>query len=224
LPDQTNCMAVRAFLRMSGLDFKVEMRPNAEHMSPSGKVPFIKCGPFVVAEFENIVAFVNTKGIQLSGHLDMTQKADMRAYMSLIINVLVNAELYLTWCNRDIYDSVTKVQYGSVYPWPLNRVLSYRKKSEVRRKLSAISWNKKTVDEIYYEVENCLSALSARLGNQPYFFNKPTELDALLFGHLFTCLTIGLPDNRLKTTIQGYHNLVTFCQNIERDFFTAEEQ
>ncbi len=36
-------------------------RSNAESMSPSGKVPFIKAGAFVVSEMDPIVAFVNTK-------------------------------------------------------------------------------------------------------------------------------------------------------------------
>ncbi len=39
----------------------VTTRSNAESMSPSGKVPFIKAGAFVVSEMDPIVAFVNTK-------------------------------------------------------------------------------------------------------------------------------------------------------------------
>ena len=42
LPDNANCLAVQAFLHMCNLDFTIEMRSNAENMSPSGKVPFIK--------------------------------------------------------------------------------------------------------------------------------------------------------------------------------------
>ena len=42
LPDNASCLAVQAFLHMAGLDFTIEMRSNAENMSPSGKVPFIK--------------------------------------------------------------------------------------------------------------------------------------------------------------------------------------
>ena len=42
LPDNANCLAVQAFLHMCNLDFTIEMRANAENMSPSGKVPFIK--------------------------------------------------------------------------------------------------------------------------------------------------------------------------------------
>ena len=42
LPDNATCLAVQAFLHMCNLDFTIEMRPNAENMSPSGKVPFVK--------------------------------------------------------------------------------------------------------------------------------------------------------------------------------------
>ena len=49
---------------------------------------------------EPIVGFVNTKGVSLTSHLDVTQKADMRAYMSLVNNVLGNAELYISWMDQ----------------------------------------------------------------------------------------------------------------------------
>lgn len=93
LPDNANCLAVQAFLKMCNLDFAVEPRPNAEHMSPSGKVPFLKAGAFVVSELEGIVSFVNNKGISLTETLDSEMKSDMRAYMSLIHNVIEVAEV-----------------------------------------------------------------------------------------------------------------------------------
>ena len=53
--------ALQAYLHMARLDFSLEMRSNAEHMSPSGKVPFIKAGKFVIAEMDPIVSFINSK-------------------------------------------------------------------------------------------------------------------------------------------------------------------
>jgi len=50
LSDNACCLAVQAFLRMAKLDFTVQQRANAEHMSPSGRVPFIRAGQFVIAE------------------------------------------------------------------------------------------------------------------------------------------------------------------------------
>ena len=38
LPDNANILAVQAFLNMSNLEYMIEMRANAEHMSPSGNL------------------------------------------------------------------------------------------------------------------------------------------------------------------------------------------
>jgi len=47
---------------MAGLEFIVEARENAEYMSPHrGIVPFIKAGQFLVADFEPIVNFAQSK-------------------------------------------------------------------------------------------------------------------------------------------------------------------
>ena len=54
----------------------------------------------MVSEMEPIVAFVNTKGVSLTAALDVGQRADMRAYMSLVNNVLGNAELYISWVDQ----------------------------------------------------------------------------------------------------------------------------
>lgn len=62
LPENSKCLAVKTFLKMAGLEFIVEARENAEYMSPHrGKVPFIKAGQFLVADFEPIVNFAQSK-------------------------------------------------------------------------------------------------------------------------------------------------------------------
>jgi len=220
LPDNASCLAVQAFLHMTALDFTVEMRSNAEHMSPSGKVPFIRAGAFVVAEMDPIVTFVNSKGISLTSTLDASQKADMRAYMSLVNNVLGNAELYLSWQEEGTLTEVTTPRYSAPHPWPLGAILTWQKRQQVTKRLGALGWSGKTVEEVYTEVETCCRALSERLDSSHYFFgNRPTELDALVFGHVFSILTTPLPENRLKAIIQQFDNLVKLCENIERDFF-----
>ena len=172
LADNATCLAVQAFLHMANLEFTIEMRANVEHMSPSGKLPFIRANNFVIAELDPILGFINTKGISLTEHLDSAQKADMRAYMSLGSNVLGNAELYLSWNDDITLTEVTKPRYGSVYPWPLNVILTWKKRNQVMKKLAALGWSTKTLDEVYTEVENCCQALSERLDNQRYFFNN----------------------------------------------------
>lgn len=194
LPDNANCLAVQAFLHMCGLPFQIEHRANAEFMSPSGKVPFIKCGAFVVSELEPIVQFVANKGITLTEDLSAEQKSDMRAYMSIIHTVLVNAEvrsvislteiykykiicyfnlqLYICWCDKRTYNEVTKPRNGSVYPWPLNHFQTWSKKSAVIKKLKLLGWYQKSMENVYEEVENCCQALAERLEGKEYFFGS----------------------------------------------------
>ncbi|XP_045223241.1 metaxin-2 isoform X1 [Macaca fascicularis] len=209
-----------AFLQMCNLPIKVVCRANAEYMSPSGKVPFIHVGNQVVSELGPIVQFVKAKGHSLSDGLGEVQKAEMKAYMELVNNMLLTAELYLQWCDEATVGEITHARYGSPYPWPLNHILAYQKQWEVKRKMKAIGWGKKTLDQVLEDVDQCCQALSQRLGTQPYFFNKqPTELDALVFGHLYTILTTQLTNDELSEKVKNYSNLLAFCRRIEQHYF-----
>ncbi|KAI8479065.1 Metaxin-2, partial [Branchiostoma belcheri] len=92
LPDNAQCLAVQCYLQMCGLPFRTVLRTNAEHMSPSGKPPFLRAGPYVISEVEPIIKFVSTKGHSLSDKLDKPQQAEMKAYLALVQGTLGNAE------------------------------------------------------------------------------------------------------------------------------------
>ncbi|XP_076182171.1 metaxin-2 isoform X3 [Ptiloglossa arizonensis] len=217
LPDSANCLAVQTFFKMCGIKFEPKFRKNAEYMSPSGRVPFIKCGELVISEFDNIVSFIGNKGISLSEHLSSNCKADMRAYISLVNNVFVNAELYICWVDELTLNEVTKPRHGSIYPWPLNHFLNWQKRKEVIKKLNILKWYNKTIEEVCNEVKNCCTALSDTLNGNEYFSGDktPNELDALVFGHIFTIITTPLPGNKLANIVQTYPLLVKFCKRIE---------
>ncbi|XP_075465113.1 metaxin-2 isoform X3 [Ascaphus truei] len=223
LSDNASCLAVQAFLQMCSLPVQVACRANAEYMSPSGKhgkVPFIQVGNQVISELGPIVQFVKAKGHSLSDGLDEVQKAEMKAYMELVNNMLLTAELYIQWCDEATLEEITLPRYSSPYSWPLNYVLVFQKKWEIKRKMKAIGWAGKSLEQVYEDVDQCCQALSQRLGTQPYFFSKqPTELDALVFGHLFTILTTQLTNDELREKVKSYSNLVAFCRRIEQNYF-----
>jgi metaxin len=58
----------------------------------------------------------------------------------------------------------------------------------------------------------------------PLLHYRPTELDAQVFGHLFTILTTPLPNNRFASIVRGYPNLIELCKLVEKEYFerTAE--
>lgn len=220
LSDCASSLAVQAYLRMCNLPVQVTCKTNAEYMSPSGKVPFVHVGNQVVSELGPIVQFTKAKGHSLSDSLDDVHRAEMKAYMELVNNMLLTAELYIQWCDEATAAEISRPRYSSPYSWPLNHILAYQKQWEVRKKMAAIGWASKNIEQVYEDVSQCCQALSQRLGTQPYFFNKqPTELDALVFGHLFTILTTPLTSSLLAERVKSHSNLVSFCRRIDDAYF-----
>ena len=56
-------------------------------------------------------------------------------------------------------------------------------------------------------------------------FNRPNELDALVFGHIFSIITTPLTkDCKLAQIVKEYPTLVKLCRRIEDRYFRREEE
>lgn len=56
------------------------------------------------------------------------------------------------------------------------------------------------------------------------FCFSPTELDALVFGHLFTILTTPLPRSDMANILKKFPELIALVQRVEKIFFNKEAQ
>uniref|UniRef100_A0A3Q2QMA7 Metaxin 2 n=1 Tax=Fundulus heteroclitus TaxID=8078 RepID=A0A3Q2QMA7_FUNHE len=201
LSDHASSLSVQAYLRMCGLPVQVVCRANAEYMSPSGQW----CRNWALGYFA---------GHSLSDALDDVQRAEMKAYMELVYNMLLSAELYLQWCDDATAVEISRPRYSSPYSWPLGKILAYQKQWEVRRKMNAIGWGGKTLEQVYEDVSQCCQALSQRLGTQPYFFNKQyvfclPSCPCCLYGHV-----AAMADRLLKSNL-------TYFLNQQRDYLAC---
>ena len=61
LENGAETIASLIYLEELNLKFKIEQVKNVNEMSPSGKVPLLKCGKYSVGEFEPIVNFCDLK-------------------------------------------------------------------------------------------------------------------------------------------------------------------
>jgi len=145
----------------------------------------------------------------------------MKADLSLVKQTLRRAEEYICWYHEPTLKEVTLKRYGSVYSWPLSWLLPQLKKLSIRHHLTLLDWSKKSLADVTINVNRCCKILSERLDDKKFFYSndRPTELDALVFGHLFTILTTELPQVDLAGIVKKQQNLVNFCQRIEKDFF-----
>lgn len=191
----------------------------------AGKLPVLRCGPYVVSEMEGVVQLANTKNISLTSRLTAAEKADLRAYMSLVHNVLGNSLLYFCWIDDNVYNNFTKHRVASPYNFPLTLLVPWDTRKKIRSQLNALKWAQRETEEVYREVETCLIALSERLGESEYFFgSSPTELDALVFGYLFTLLTTTvLNTTQLRNLVKQSPNLLRLCDRMEKQYFSSDE-
>lgn len=149
--------------------------------------------------------------------------------------------------DKQTLEEVTYRRYGSVHPWPLNQIQNWRKRNAVVKKLKVFNWASYTNEQVVKKVRKCCAFLKEKLGDNQYFYGdryelnqingfnskqqyllkkkiiiffSPTELDALVFGHIFTILTTPLPNNQLQHLIKNnFESLVELCFRIEREFF-----
>lgn len=66
-------------------------------------------------------------------------------------------------------------------------------------------------------------ATLTRFFSHDFVCSKPNELDALVFGHIFTIITTPLLDNKLAKIVQGHPKLVNLCKRIEIRYFQRTE-
>ncbi|XP_015749891.1 PREDICTED: metaxin-2-like [Acropora digitifera] len=272
LTDAALCRSTEAYLRFCGLAHEVKSRRNAEFMSPTGNVPFLRANEELVCDFSGITAYIESKGFSTSQDFEVKDRASLRAYLSLVENSLYPAEVlkeFQQTCqalseklgkNRFfINDRPTELDalvFGHLHSvltryLPDNSLRSIIKEyknledfevinyyliiplcfwdngsclfKQSRPLLSAIHQSKlycALLFQVLKEFQQTCQALSEKLGKNRFFINdRPTELDALVFGHLHSVLTRYLPDNSLSSIIKEYKNLEDFVMTILREYF-----
>lgn len=220
LYEYADCLAAQTFFRIAGLPYQLRQRPNVDFISPTGKAPFLKLNNVLVAEFAGIVDFVAQKGVKLSAHLTEVQLAEMTAHMSVIDLLLRNVEIYIVWRHEDTFSKTTSPRVASVFHWPLTTILPRLKRREMISYLDNYEWATKSMDEVLESADRAFRSLSSQLGPSDYLMGeKPTEADALLFGHLYSIMTTPLPCHDLQNLLKKYNNLLDFTSRVEREFF-----
>lgn len=95
----------------------------------------------------------NRYSIHTAAFLFCSSFSERNVWMSV---VLFKKYLYFLHYNTMPFcfsTQITHPRYGSPYPWPLNRILSYQKQWEVRRKMKAIGWAGKTLEQVRMKSE-----------------------------------------------------------------------
>ncbi|KAK3006479.1 hypothetical protein RJ639_016080 [Escallonia herrerae] len=186
-----SCLPVYIYLRLANVPFDIEfnlINPQAD------EIPYVESGDYV--------AYNNEKGgvieaLKEDGMVDLDSEISMVSEWistkAMICSWLSAAVTYELWLGSD-GSSAHKIYYSDL-PWPVGKLLYLKQMVVAKQVLGITNENaERKSEEIYRNATFAYKALSARLGEQSFFFeNRPTSLDAIFLGHaLFTLQALPL--------------------------------
>lgn len=156
----------------------------------------------------------------LNGSLTPFLVAESTAFTSLLQSRFGPARLHEFFCDSRNYATIYHTLLEKERSFPLNHVLPYMRRREILNSL-----HNDNVSSLYFNSGVALTALSTRLGEGKKFFygEKPTVLDAVVYGYLASVMYTPLPASKLRRQIAKFKNLVDFAQRITETYFGGSE-
>lgn len=107
-------------------------------------------------------------------------------------------------------------------PFPTN---FYRVEMRRSKELQYIKARGLSPIDIIRTAKKTITQLSKKLGDKKYFFgDKPSSLDALIFGYLAPLIKLPLPSDTLQCHLQACSNLVRFVESILSIYLVIPEE
>ncbi|KAH7714854.1 Metaxin 1 [Aphelenchoides avenae] len=120
--------------------------------------------------------------------------------------------MQLLWNDSHNYGAVTQYSFSSKLSFPYNLYYLEKRRTLVQAYVKSMG---RTDPQLTMDAVQALNWLSAKLGDNKYFCgDKPSSLDALVFGYLAPLLKTPLPNDRLQLHLSSIPNLVRFVESI----------
>jgi glutathione S-transferase len=216
------CMKLETWLRMTGLPFEI-VRVVDPRKGPKGKVPWIEDQGRSIADSALIIEYLTKAyGDPLSTSLGAEDRATLLALRRMIEEHLYWAIAYGRFLDLEVWPS-TKTQFLAGFPAPLRPLVGRLVRRTIAKSLHLQGLGRHSQEEIYRLACDDLSALSAFLGDKPYFFGeKPTEIDATAYGFLAQILWAPGP-RRAREHMTQTRNLPAFCERMKQAYYGGDQ-
>lgn len=213
-------LKLEAYMRLSGIPYRVEDFAGNPSKAPKGKIPYItdddgrKLGDSALI----IEHLVEKYGDKLDAHLTPAERAAGHALRRMTEEGLYFAILYSRWIDDAGFAVVGPVFFATM-PAPLRPVVGLLVRRSTRNTLLAQGTGRHTPEQVYALGRADLQALSDALGDKPFFLGeKPTSYDAAIYGALHNLMKVptGTP---LTAFACALPNLVAFCERVTKRCF-----
>uniref|UniRef100_A0A1I8A5T0 Metaxin n=1 Tax=Steinernema glaseri TaxID=37863 RepID=A0A1I8A5T0_9BILA len=179
-----------------------------------GEFPVFTNGDDTITNISDFIEFLrnSSQDVVLDGDISESERCSFDAFHSLLRKTLYPAQLQFLWVDKSNYATVTHQWYSSKLPFPYNMFYMERKRRKAQQYISAYG---RKENQILTDAIQMINLLSAKLGDNKYFCgDKPSSLDALIFGYLAPFLKLPMPSDRLSLHLSACSNLVRFVESI----------
>jgi metaxin len=194
-----HCLVAQAALKFAGVPYSTSTP--SDSFTSSTERPVLSIGDTVYTGSAQILEHLKSKHA-LDSRLDSRQVARAYAFQCMIEDRLLRAWRYNMFVDDSNFVSATKPIVTKGAPFGSAFLMSHQRRSAVRKSLEGVT------ESCLRCVPQCYAALSALLGDSPYFCgDRPGSLDAVAFGHLAVQLHAVTPNQPFAAAMRPYPNL-----------------
>ncbi|XP_028391535.1 failed axon connections-like [Dendronephthya gigantea] len=214
------CLALETFVKMSGIPYENEYEEKAQDVTKEnkGKIPYIVYKKNKVEGLKNCINFLKKEfETETDKDLSPTDEAVVHAFRTMIEESTNWSLVYYRWV--DNYGESKKM--FSKLPPVLNVVSPKMFQNKCKKSIESHVIGRHNREELYNIAEQDLKALSAFLGEKPFFLgDQPSSFDAVAFGLLgnFDYGTVGSPQQNLIR--EKLTNLHDFNERMKEKFWS----
>lgn len=213
------CLSPYIYLKLSQLSFSLHFHLN---YPDADQIPYFEAGDCVAYnnEKEGIIECLKKDHLDLdAGFSSLPEWIPTKV---MLTTWLADALEYELWVGCD-GSSAYNIYYSDL-PWPIRKVLFWKKAHWVKQKHEITKNNiEEKEEEIYVRANSAYDALSTLLGDGNYLFgNRPSSLDAIFLAHALVVLQ-ALPEySMLQTKFLEHANLVRYVQQHKAELIEAD--
>ncbi|KAH6562927.1 hypothetical protein BASA50_007452 [Batrachochytrium salamandrivorans] len=217
------CLSIAAYLNLAGADWSFH-ECRTPSISPSGELPVLRAGVEPVVGTSNIIHTLQSKGLDMDSELSPLERAESKAFISLIEDNLYDALLYTWWMENENYTkSIHPTLTGSLtFFGRYNLPPKLKERAKIRlQSYRMLDYKGEKVPEVYIAAREAYRALADKLGDKNYFYgDSPSTLDAIAFGHLSLHAYPSLAVPKLFSLLAfEFPTLIAYCARLKEKIF-----
>ncbi|KAG4929653.1 hypothetical protein AAZX31_17G058700 [Glycine max] len=216
----TQSLSAYIYLKFAQIPFQLDFHLNNPH---SNQIPYFEVGDSVAYnnEKEGIIECLKKDVGVVDLDSGVSSLPEWISTKAILTTWLADALAYELWLGCE-GSSAYSIYYSDL-PWPLGKILSWKKAIWVKLKHGITNDNAEVKkEEIYERAKSAYEALSSCLGEQNYLFeNRPSSLDAIFLAHGLVVLHALPESSMLRIKFSEHANLVRYVQQCKTELIDA---